>query len=119
MADTTNKTITIGQMLEHVEYQVLSGSLNEEAEVTALVYDSRKIVPGCLFVCMKGAAFDGHRFVQEAADKGALAVVVEQEDVAQPEGLAVIHTANTRKALALLSAALGLQGQKVRRRQLI
>ena len=105
MADTTNKTITIGQMLEHVEYQVLSGSLNEEAEVTALVYDSRKIVPGCLFVCMKGAAFDGHRFVQEAADKGALAVVVEQEDVAQPEGLAVIHTANTRKALALLSAA--------------
>lgn len=104
MAYTENETMTIGRMLEHVEYQVISDYFHAETEVTALVYDSRKIEPGCMFVCIKGAAFDGHRCVQEAAKKGAVAVVVEH-DVEKPEGLAVLRTANTRQALAELSAA--------------
>lgn len=104
MACTENETMTIGRMLEYVEYQVISESFHAESEVTALVYDSRKIVPGCMFVCIKGAVFDGHTCVQEAANKGAVAVIVEH-DVEKPEGLAVIQTADTRRALAELSAA--------------
>ena len=104
MAYTANETMTMGHMLEHMEYQVVSESFRAETEVTALVYDSRKIVPGCMFVCIRGAAFDGHSCVQEAAKKGAAAVVVERE-VEKPEGLTVIQTANTRQALAELSAA--------------
>ena len=45
---------------------------NAETGVSALVYDSRKIEKGCAFVCIKGAAFDGHSKIKEAVEKGAL-----------------------------------------------
>ena len=47
---------------------------------------------------------DGHKFVGEVAQKGAAAIVV-QEDVEAPEGVTVIKVEDTRYALALLSAA--------------
>ncbi len=94
--------MTIEQMAEHLDYQVLAGTL--AAEVTALVYDSRKIVPGCVFVCIKGAAFDGHSCITQAAAQQAAAVVVEQ-DVEIPAGVTALWVANTRQALAVLSAA--------------
>ncbi len=45
---------------------------NLEKEITAVVYDSRKIVEGCLFVCIKGANFDGHQAAAEAARRALL-----------------------------------------------
>lgn len=94
--------MTIEQLTERMEYQLLAGSTQKE--VSALVYDSRKIVPGCIFVCIKGAAFDGHTFVGEAAVKQAAAVVVAQ-DIEIPSGLTVLKVSDTRLALAMLSAA--------------
>ena len=63
------------QLLEHLEYTCLQGST--DVKVTAVVNDSRKIEEGCLFLCIKGAAFDGHKFAAEAAEKGAAVLVVE------------------------------------------
>lgn len=94
--------MTIEQLTERMEYQLLAGSTQKE--VSALVYDSRKIVPGCIFVCIKGAAFDGHTFVGEAAVKQAAAVVIAQ-DIEIPSGLTVLKVSDTRLALAMLSAA--------------
>ena len=34
----------------------------QDVTVTDLVYDSRKVVKGCAFICLKGAAVDGHTF---------------------------------------------------------
>ncbi|MGJ8454228.1 UDP-N-acetylmuramoyl-tripeptide--D-alanyl-D-alanine ligase [Pseudothermotoga sp. U03pept] len=48
------------------------------------VTDSRKVVPGSVFVALKGTRTDGHLYVQEALNKGALYVVV-QEDVDLPK----------------------------------
>ncbi len=90
------------KLLERLQYQVLQG--NTDIEITELVYDSRKVVPGCLFVCMKGMAVDGHIFVKEAAEKGAAAVLV-QEEVEAPGHLTVIKVEDTRYALALTSCA--------------
>lgn len=94
--------MTIEQLTERMEYQLLAGSTQKE--VSALVYDSRKIVQGCIFVCIKGAAFDGHTFVGEAAVKQAAAVVIAQ-DIEIPSGLTVLKVSDTRLALAMLSAA--------------
>lgn len=94
--------MTIQDILEQSEYELVAGTL--EKEITELVYDSRKIVPGCMFVCIKGAAFDGHSCVAQAAAQQAAAVVAER-DVEIPEGLTVIRVADTRQALAELSAA--------------
>ena len=101
--------------MERMEYQVLSSNPEiEKLNITALVYDSRKIVPGCVFVCIKGAVFDGHTCIGEAAQKQAAAVIVERQ-TENYEGMATILVDDTRLALAMLSAAL--PGRKERRRR--
>lgn len=52
----------------------------QDVTVTDLVYDSRKVVKGCAFICLKGAAVDGHTFAQQAVEQGA-AVLIVQDDV--------------------------------------
>lgn len=89
-------------LLEHLEYEVIKGS--DQIEITELVNDSRKVTEGSVFVCISGAVVDGHDFIQDVAGKGAAAVIVER-DVEAPEGMTVIKAADTRYALALMSAA--------------
>ena len=50
-----------------------------QAEVTGLTCDSRKVSPGDLYFCLPGLRVDGHSFAQQAADKGAAALVVERK----------------------------------------
>lgn len=76
---------------------------NADMPVTGVVYDSRKVQPGSVFVCLKGISFDGHQFAAQAAAAGAVAIVAEQ-DIA-PVSCAVVRVENTREALACLSAA--------------
>ena len=38
-----------------------------DVDITDLVYDSRKAVPGCAFVCLRGANADGHKYAKMAA----------------------------------------------------
>lgn len=89
------------ELLSKLEYRCLAGSV--EQPVTELVYDSRKAVPGGVFVCISGAVRDGHDFIEEVIKKGITAIVVEREMKA-PEGVTVILTENTRIALASMSA---------------
>ncbi len=90
------------KLLERLDHTVVQGST--DIEVTELAYDSRKVTPGCLFVCIKGTAVDGHTFVQEVAAHGAAAVLV-QEDVQAPKNVTVIQVKDSRYGLALLSCA--------------
>ena len=90
------------KLLERLDYKVLQGS--DEIEITELTNDSRNVKEGSVFVCITGAVRDGHDFVQEVAEKGATAVVVEKE-VEAPEHVTVIKVEDTRYALALASAA--------------
>ena len=62
-------------LLEHLEYRCLQGS--PDREISAVVNDSRKLEKDCLFLCIRGASFDGHSFAAEAAAKGAAVLVVE------------------------------------------
>ncbi len=88
------------KLLESAEYELLQGSL--DIEISDVIYDSRKIVKGCVFVCMIGANFDGHSFIEKAVEQGAAAVVVSRD--VNIEGVTVVKTEDTRKALALMSA---------------
>jgi UDP-N-acetylmuramoyl-L-alanyl-D-glutamate--2,6-diaminopimelate ligase len=67
-------------------------------DVTALAYDSRRVMPGTLFFAVPGVHVDGHDFVPQAVDAGAIGVVVERE----LPGLAVpqLLVDRTRRALA-------------------
>lgn len=94
--------MNIAEALKDMEYTVLAGTA--DTEVSEVVYDSRKVVPGCVFVCLSGTRVDSHRFAGEAAQKGARVLVTEHE-IPMPEGVCVLQTADSRQALALLSAA--------------
>ena len=72
----------------------------EQADITALVCDSRKVVPGCAFVCIDGVAVDGHTFAAAALEAGAAALIV-QRDLGLPHQVIV---EDTRLAWALMSA---------------
>lgn len=90
------------ELLEKIDYTCVQGSLDRD--VTEVVYDSRKITKGCLFICIEGANFDGHAFAREAAKKGAAALVVSKK-VDAGDAVTVIEVADTRYAMAFISAA--------------
>jgi len=94
------------KLLEKLSYKCVSGNLDKE--VSAVVYDSRKVVPNCLFLCIEGANFDGHEFVLDVVSKGAKVLVVQKdidEKVYGFEDVTVIKVDNTRYAMAFISAA--------------
>lgn len=94
-------------LLEKLTYECVQGST--DTEITSVVYDSRKITQGCLFICIEGALFDGHSFAAEAVERGAAALLVSKpvEGIAGKAGEAVtiIRVENTRYAMAFVSAA--------------
>ncbi len=74
-----------------------------EAEISAIVTDSRLATSGCLYICIRGLHTDGHAYIAEAVAKGACAVLVEEGSrAAVPQGIFRLVAKNTRKAAALL-----------------
>lgn len=63
--------------------QILNGvkvlNTYDDVEVCDVTQDSRLVKAGFVFVCVKGAAFDGHSVAAEMLEKGAAAVVVERD----------------------------------------
>ncbi len=77
------------------------GNLN--IEVRGVTYDSRKALPGYLFICIDGFATDGHQYAQQAVDNGATALIVEK-NVSLVGEVTMVKVENTREALAEISA---------------
>lgn len=92
----------LAQLLERLEYQCVQGSI--ETEVKDIVNDSRKVSEGSLFLCIKGAVSDGHKYVPDVIEKGAKVLVV-QDMVEAPEDVTVIKVEDSRYAMALIAAA--------------
>lgn len=70
--------------------------------ITDITADSRVVVQGSLFICLKGATVDGHKFLQQAHEKGAVAAIVE-DAAACPEGMTLIKVNDTRRAMELVT----------------
>ena len=92
----------ISLLVQELEYELLQGNL--EGEISKLVYDTRKVCKDAMFVCIVGTAFDSHEKAAEVAAAGAKVLIVSKE-VEVPEDVTVIKVADTRYALALISAA--------------
>ena len=87
----------LGELLR--ELPVLRAGVNTAAEVSSLAYNSREVGPGTLFFAIQGEKADGHAYISQALERGAVAVVSERP--APPE-LADhwIQVAAIRRALA-------------------
>ncbi|OGD78677.1 hypothetical protein A2368_02070 [Candidatus Collierbacteria bacterium RIFOXYB1_FULL_49_13] len=58
--------------------EVVGARFDGVVDVSSIVVDSRKVVPGSVFVAYKGVTIDGHEYVNQAVEKGAVAVVGER-----------------------------------------
>ena len=90
----------LADLIQGLNAKSIQGSVDRE--ITGVRYDSRRVTPGNLFVAVRGAAFDGHSFIEQAIDKGAVAVVGEQAALSQRATAIVVQ--DSREALAQLGA---------------
>jgi UDP-N-acetylmuramoyl-L-alanyl-D-glutamate--2,6-diaminopimelate ligase len=92
--------MTFQQLLDGAEILAQSGNPG----VSSVDYDSRRVKPGCVFVAMHGEASDGNRFIDQAVQSGAVAVVTDSATETPREGVAWAVVPHGRRALARLSA---------------
>ena len=96
-------------LIEAVRPVSVSG--RTDLEVRSVVHDSRQVEPGALFVAVRGCNEDAARFVPDAVERGAVAVIAE---AAMPAvHAAVLQVSNARRALA--DAACAFHGHPSRR----
>ena len=74
----------------------------EEVDIRDIVYDSRKVKPGSLFICLHGSEVDSHKFAGQAAAAGAAAIIAQEP--AEHGGASFVMVTDTREAMAQLSA---------------
>ncbi|WP_115303733.1 UDP-N-acetylmuramoyl-tripeptide--D-alanyl-D-alanine ligase [Legionella beliardensis] len=80
--------------------QQLGCQYNEPISITGVSIDSRKILPGYLFIALRGEKFDGHHFIADAQAKGAIAVLCEEKVSSTMPQFVV---ANTLQALTMMA----------------
>lgn len=80
---------------------------DDTVAVSSIVFDSRKVIPGSMFVALRGGYADGHDYLKVAREAGAVAALVEPETPgAAVSGFkCVVRATNTRGVLAPLAAA--------------
>jgi UDP-N-acetylmuramoyl-L-alanyl-D-glutamate--2,6-diaminopimelate ligase len=74
-----------------------------DLEIKALIADSRQVIPGALFVAVRGTVSDGHHYLSEAVSRGASALLGEDPDPIL--GIPYIRVRDSRESLAYLAAA--------------
>jgi UDP-N-acetylmuramoyl-L-alanyl-D-glutamate--2,6-diaminopimelate ligase len=90
----------LADLIQQLSAKSIQGSLDRE--INGVRYDSRRVTSGNLFVAVRGGSFDGHSFIGQAIDKGAVAIVGEQAALSQRATTIVVP--DSREALAQLGA---------------
>lgn len=86
-----------------------SDSLSGE-QVLGVSTNSKEIIPGFIFVAIKGTKFDGNDFIDEALDRGAICVISDSKDIKDTNQ--IIKVKNCRKVIGKISANLYDHPQK-------
>ena len=87
------ENITLEQILECCQGQYFGSREDLKREVTGIVTDSRKIVPGNLFVPLKGEKTDGHKYIPQVLEAGALASLSENVLSGNPGNYILVESA--------------------------
>ena len=82
------------------EVQVVGDCDKIIKDITA---DSREVREGSLFICLKGAHVDGHKYLEQAAASGAGAALVEDVPEVCPDGLTLLKVADTRLGMEVIA----------------
>lgn len=94
--------ITVEQVADALGAKITGQS---DAEVSDVTHDSRQARPGTLFVAVRGATVDGHRFVDDVIRRGAAGIISEIDPSADLQA-AWLKVADAREALAKAAAVI-------------
>ena len=99
--------------LKELDYTLIQG--NPDTQVEEVIYDSRKAGPGTVFVAMTGTRIDAHCFIPDVLKAGTRILVTERPidmeleacelDEEEKKKITILRVKDSRRALALLSAA--------------
>lgn len=78
------------------------GSTSQEVE--HICFDSRKVIPGALFVAIRGTESDGHAFIDKAIDLGATSIICEEYPSTIRQEINYFLVENSAKALGIIAA---------------
>jgi len=84
-------------LISKLNIRSLQGPTNLEIE--SICYDSRKVRPGSLFIALRGEKVDGHQFIDQAIENGAVALLVEEPERGG-NGVTCAQVPSTREAMA-------------------
>jgi UDP-N-acetylmuramoyl-L-alanyl-D-glutamate--2,6-diaminopimelate ligase len=90
----------LADLIQRLRATSINGPVDRE--VNGLRYDSRRVGPGNLFIAVRGACFDGHSFIEQAVEKGAVAIVGEKAGLSHRATMIVVP--DSREALARLAS---------------
>ncbi len=88
------------ELLKGIVYLALAGKTRSIDTIRMVTSDSREVIAGSLFVAVRGFRTDGHRFIPDAIERGAVAVVCEDFPVDLDPFCLYIKVSDARKALA-------------------
>jgi UDP-N-acetylmuramoyl-L-alanyl-D-glutamate--2,6-diaminopimelate ligase len=85
--------VTLQDILYKVGIRSVKGSMN--ISVNGIETDSRKVAEGVLFIAVKGAHSDGHQFIDQATQRGAVAVIAETLPEHMQENVTYVQVENS------------------------
>jgi UDP-N-acetylmuramoyl-L-alanyl-D-glutamate--2,6-diaminopimelate ligase len=92
----------LSEIIEGLAFTELQGSA--DIEISAVVFDSRKVIPGSMFVAVKGTVTDGHDYILQAINDGAVAVICEELPARVTGEVDFLMVANSSIALGIVAA---------------
>ena len=91
------------ELIQDIEAVEIRGS--QDIDITAVTGDSREVTPGALFIAVRGFASDGHKYIGQALEKGAVAVICEEIPGQAGNDVTFVQVANSRHAVAMAADA--------------
>ena len=93
----------LSEILYKVSLQAVSGKT--DIEITNIIFDSRRVMKGSLFVAISGTQVDGHTFISKAIEQGASAILCEHLPESLNKEITYIQVENSARAMGFLAAS--------------
>jgi len=85
---------------------------SDNVVVNKIIIDSRRVLPGSLFVALRGTQTDGHQYIETASDLGATAILCEELPSQIHEGITYIQAQDSAIAMGYIAASFYDQPSK-------